>query len=84
MKRSDFSKQAPGKVIKTLKGYLAFVPAPLPPEIQWSDKLIAALSKADRSLVHLAEVGNAFPVPHVIVRPFIRKEAVLSSQIEGR
>jgi Fic family protein len=83
MKRSDFSKQAPGKVIKTLKGYLAFVPAPLPPDIQWSDKLIAALSKADRSLVHLAEVGNAFPVPHVVVRPFIRKEAVLSSQIEG-
>lgn len=83
MKTSDFSKQASGKVIKTLKGYLAFVPAPLPPEVQWSDKLLAALSKADRSLVRLAEVGIAFPVPHVVVRPFIRKEAVLSSQIEG-
>lgn len=83
MKRSDFSKQASGKVIKTLKGYLAFVPAPLPPNMQWSDKLLAALSKADRSLIRLAEVGNAFPVPHVVVRPFIRKEAVLSSQIEG-
>ena len=44
---------------------------------------IAALSKADRSLARLGEVGNAFPVPHVVVRPFIRKEAVLSSQIEG-
>lgn len=83
MKRSDFSERASGKVIQTLKGYLTFVPAPLPPEVQWSDKLLAALSKADRSLVRLAEVGGAFPVQHVVVRPFIRKEAVLSSQIEG-
>ena len=83
MKKSDFSKQAPGQVITTLKGYVAFIPAPLPPDITWSNKLLTALSKADRSLVRLAEVGNAFPAPHVVVRPFIRKEAVLSSQIEG-
>ncbi len=83
MKRSDFSKQASGKVFKTLKGYLAFAPAPLPPDVQWSDKLLAALSKADRSLGRLDEVGNTFPVPLVVVRLFIRKEAVLSSQIEG-
>lgn len=83
MKKTDFSKKAPGKVIKTLQGYLAFVPAPLPPDIEWSAKLLAALSKADRSLARLAEVGNAFPAPHVVARPFIRKEAVLSSQIEG-
>ena len=83
MKKSDFSKNAPGEVIKTLKGFLAFVPTPLPPDVTWSNKLLFALSKADRSLARLAEVGNAFPVPHVVVRPFVRKEAVLSSQIEG-
>ncbi len=83
MKKADFSKQAPGKVIRTLKGYMAFVPDPLPPEAAWSNKLLTALSKADRSLARLAVVGNAFPVPFVVVRPFIRKEAVLSSQIEG-
>lgn len=83
MKKSDFSKQAPGQVVRTLKGYVAFIPAPLPPDVTWSNKLLTALSKADRSLMRLAEVGNAFPAPHVVVRPFIRKEAVLSSQIEG-
>jgi len=83
MKKSDFSNQVPGQVIKTLNGYLAFVPAPLPPDMKWSDELLSALSKADRSLVRLAEVGNSFPVPHVVVRPFIRKEAVFSSLIEG-
>jgi Fic family protein len=83
MKKSDFSKRAPGQVVRTLQGYMAFIPAPLPPNIAWSNKLLVALSKADRSLVHLAEVGNAFPSPHMVVRPFIRREAVLSSQIEG-
>jgi Fic family protein len=83
MKKTDFSKQAPGKVIRTLSGYLTFIPDPLPPDAEWSTKLLAALSQADRSLARLAEVGKSFPLPHVVVRPFIRKEAVLSSQIEG-
>lgn len=83
MKKIDFSNQAPGKIIRTLKGYLAFIPNPLPPDTEWSNKLLAALSQADRSLARLAEVGNTFPVPHVVVRPLIRKEAVFSSQIEG-
>jgi Fic family protein len=83
MKRTDFTNQAPGKVIRTLKDYEAFIPDPLPPDTEWSNKLLAALSQADRSLARLAEVGNTFPVPYVVVRSFIRKEAVLSSQIEG-
>ncbi len=83
MKRTDFSPQAPGKIIRTLKDYEAFIPDPLPPDTEWSNQLLTALSQADRSLARLAEVGKTFPVPHVVVRPFIRKEAVLSSQIEG-
>jgi len=83
MKRIDFSNQAPGEVIRTSKDYEAFIPNPLPPDMAWSNELLAALSQADRSLARLAEVGKSFPVPHVVVRPFIRKEAVLSSQIEG-
>jgi len=83
MKRSDFDQNAAGQVIRTTTGYLAFIPAPLPPQISWSDRLLALLSKADRSLARLAEVGKAFPAPHVVVRAFIRREAVLSSRIEG-
>jgi Fic family protein len=83
MKKKDFSNQAPGRVIRTLRDYQAFIPDPLPPDADWTNELLAALSQADRSLARLAEVGNTFPVPHVVVRPFIRKEAVFSSQIEG-
>lgn len=83
MKASDFTAKAPGKVIKTLRGYRAYVPDPLPPNVAWSNRLLAELSKADRSLAKLAEVGNSFPVPQALIRPFVRKEAVLSSRIEG-
>lgn len=83
MKRSDFVKNPPDKVIKTLQGYLAFIPDPLPPEMSFSNKLLAALSEADRCLARLGEVSKAFPIPDVVVQPFIRKEAVFSSQIEG-
>lgn len=83
MKASEFTAKASGKVIKTLRGYRAFVPDPLPPNVAWSNRLLAELSKADRSLAKLAEVGNSFPVPQALMRPFVRKEAVLSSRIEG-
>jgi Fic family protein len=83
MQPEDFQTSATGSVIKTRTGYWAFVPNPLPPEIVWSDRLLSGLSQADRSLARLAEVGVSFPAPHVVVRPFIRREAVLSSRIEG-
>lgn len=83
MKPTDFNHEAPGKVIKTLTGYYAYIPNPLPPTLTWSNRLISQLAAAERSMTRLEEVGCSFPVPHVVVRPFIRKEAVLSSQIEG-
>jgi len=83
MKRSDFKQYAPGKIVKTSAGYDAFIPAPLPPKIKWSDQLLSLLSKADRGVAQLSEVGASFPAPHVVVRPFIRREAVVSSRIEG-
>lgn len=83
MKKTDFSQNAPGRIINTIHGYCAFIPDPLPPRIEWSSNLITQLTKAERSIARLEEVGRAFPIPHVVVRPFVRKEAVLSSQIEG-
>ena len=83
MKKTDYSDNAPGKITKTLHGYHAFVPNPLPPKVEWSTTLINYLTKAERSIARLEEVGRAVPVPYVLARPFVRKEAVLSSQIEG-
>ncbi len=63
--------------------YGAFTPAPLPPAFEWTPRLIRALSDADRMIGKLAGEGGRLPNPHILIRPFIRREAVLSSKIEG-
>ena len=83
MQPSDFSKDKAGQLIKTPQGYWAFNPAPLPPTITPTWELAAEISTADRALSELAGVARTLPNPHLLIRPFIRREAVLSSRIEG-
>lgn len=64
-------------------GFRAFVPDPLPPAIPWKDTLVRVLSDADRLVGRLAGEGGHLPHPHLFIRPFLRREAVLSSKIEG-
>lgn len=68
---------------RPVNGYRAFVPDPLPPSLGWSDTLVRALSEADRLVGRLAGEGGHLPNPHLFIRPFLRREAVLSSKIEG-
>jgi Fic family protein len=72
-----------GKWIKTLEGHKAYQPNPLPPEIAWTPRLVRILSQADRLLGRLGGEGRRLPNPHVLIRPFVRREAVYSSRIEG-
>lgn len=72
-----------GQIIKTSTGYKAFIPAALPPKLEWSDTLVHTLSRADFLLGKLAREGGRLPNPHLLLRPFITREAVLSSKIEG-
>ncbi len=83
MNPREFSKSASGRPIQTDSGYWAFLPAPLPPEVQWSPKLVTLLSEAERALAQLAEVGQSFSPTRISVKPFVRQEAVISSRIEG-
>ena len=63
--------------------YWAFFPNPLSPPLHWDSELVHMLSEAARALGQLAGLGRALPNPHLLIRPFIRREAVLSSRIEG-
>lgn len=72
-----------GRWIKTSEGYRAFHPNPLPPDILWTTRLVRVLSRADRLLGRLAGEGKRLPNPHVLIRPFVQREAVYSSRIEG-
>src|SRR5713226_1369081 len=72
----------PGR--KILRGtYSAFLPAPLRPALDWTPRLMRVLSEADRLIGRLAGEGGRLPNPHILIRPFVRREAVLSSKIEG-
>src|SRR5882724_12281421 len=72
-----------GRWIKTLEGYRAYHPNPLPPVIEWTQPLAVALANASTLVGRLAGEGRRLPNPHVLIRPFVRREAVYSSRIEG-
>jgi len=81
-----FRQSPAGKVVRVGQGeagYWAFVPNPLPPRLNISPQLSVTLSEADRALGELAGLGRHIPNPHLLHGPFVRKEAVLSSRIEG-
>lgn len=59
------------------------MPNPLPPPLELTWDLVLENSQADRALSELAGVARTLPNPHLLISPFIRREAVLSSRIEG-
>lgn len=83
MDTSRFHDPAAGTVIRAAGGYLAFVPSPLPPKVEWDNDLVMALSRADTALSELSGLGSQLPNPHLLISPYLRQEAVLSSRIEG-
>lgn len=66
-----------------MDGIDTFVPAMLPPTISYDPPLVLALSRADTLLSELSGVGRQLPNPHLLINPYLRREAVLSSRIEG-
>ena len=83
MQATDFLENKFGRLVKVPAGYLAFIPNPLPPKLELSWSLVRENSAADRALSELAGVGRLLPNPHLLINPFMRREAVLSSRIEG-
>ena len=83
MDPADFQAQSAGRVVKTTDGHWAFVPAPLPPALDYTPGLVMALSSADAALSELSGLGRNLPNPHLLIAPYMRLEAVLSSRIEG-
>jgi Fic family protein len=83
LNKKDFISTATGRLVDIPQGYCAFVPAPLPPDIQYDAELVRLLSRADAALSELSGLGRILPNPHLLIGPWVRREAVLSSRIEG-
>lgn len=83
MDPTDFQVRRAGRPVKTATGYWAFVPAPLPPAISYDARLVLLLSQADAALSELSGVGRYLPNPDLLIAPYVKREAVASSRIEG-
>jgi len=82
---SGITSERAGRHVEQPSGYRAFIPAPLPPDpsVHLEGELLDLLSRADRALGRLDGSVAALPNPDLFVFMYVRKEAVLSSQIEG-
>jgi Fic family protein len=80
----SFKESSSGRLLQVGKGeeaYWSFIPNPLPPSLPLTSEMVCTLSNADRALGELAGLGRTLPA--LFINPFIRREAVLSSRIEG-
>jgi Fic family protein len=74
-----------GAFVQQPGGFRAFIPKLLPPDptIKYDDVLQALLSKADRAIARLDGIVTVLPNPELFIAMYVKKEALLSSQIEG-
>lgn len=77
-----------GKLVDNLSGdlsYKSFKPAPLPPNppIETNDQILKALLEANKKIAYLDGLSSKIPSINLFISMYVRKEALLSSQIEG-
>lgn len=74
-----------GRFVLQPQGYKAFIPEPLSSRspIKFDDELLNLLSEADRALARLDGIATVLPNPDLFIAMYVKKEAILSSQIEG-
>jgi Fic family protein len=64
-------------------GYVAFFPAPIPRTLELPASTVGLLADAEGALGQLAAVGRLIPNPDLLIRPYLLREAVSSTRIEG-
>jgi Fic family protein len=83
MDTKRFTRASNGRVVRTLDGAPAFAPGPLPPPVAVNWPTAKLIAEAERATGNLAGIGRLLPDPHILIQPLARREAVLSSRIEG-
>lgn len=76
-------KNPNGKFVLNGEGYKTFLPHSLPPKINYDASLASLISEAHGQLGQLSGIGELLPNPDLLIRPYVTREAVLSSKIEG-
>ena len=82
MNLTRFRHSPSGRLVQMGQGeaaYWAFVPHPLAPELPLDGELCAPQPMLPYALGELAALGRLMANPHLLIGPFVRREAVLSS-----
>jgi Fic family protein len=81
----EYAKSAFGEPRRTpgRHGYVAYFPAAIPRLIELPSRTIRLLGDAEASLGRLAGVGRLVPNPYLLIRPYLLREALSSTRIEG-
>ncbi len=82
MERSQFKTDSAGEVRQMPSGYLCFIPKAPPIELDFNP-FVLLLSRADAALSELSGTGRYLPNPHLLIRPYLRREAAASTRVEG-
>jgi Fic family protein len=83
MNPTDFTADSPGRLAAIPEGTYAFVPNALPTSVPLHLEAVQILAQASQALGLLQGLVQSLPSPQILVRPFVRREAELSSRIEG-
>jgi Fic family protein len=78
-----FQINATGEIVRGQQNIGAFLPAPLPPNWQFPNRLWPALNEASKQVYLLEGIGRSLPEPGLLLRPIQDREAIQSSRIEG-
>jgi Fic family protein len=83
MQVSAFTELSPGKLVPTIEGSVAFVPSPLPRHLPIDKATVRHLSRSNHALGELNGVARFLKNPYLLGSALLRREAILSSRIEG-
>lgn len=85
MELARYKQHAFGRARRTIgpHGYVAFFPSPLPRRVELSAETAAVMAEAESALGRLDGVSQLLPNPNLLVRPYVLREAVASTRIEG-
>ena len=82
MKREHFNTEQQKHLAATIDGSLAFIPPPLPPNLDLGD-LALSLAAASNAIGELKGAARRLQNPYMLIGPLVRREALTSSAMEG-
>lgn len=83
MRRADFTRDSPGRLVSAGGGATAFVPDPLPEALPLDHAAVRLLADADHAIGRLVGAVGRLVNPFLVGSPLLHREAILSSRIEG-